>query len=239
MSHIEPDDLTLIALGESVPRPDQTEHLTACQTCRDEVDELSAVVRAARRAPDSELATPSPAVWQAISDEIRAPGSHTSSHHSLRGSGRSPRRSARARLTRRLIGWGGITVGALTITALIVTLSLPRPVDVATAVLDPFPDHPGAAGTAALEREPDGSERVVVDLDADLPGEGYREVWLLTEDGSALVSLGVLDGSAGSFVVPADVDTERFRVVDISQEADDGDTSHSGDSIVRGALERS
>lgn len=235
MSHLDPDDLTLMALGESVPRSDQSAHLAACETCREEVADLSTVVHAARRAPESELATPSPAVWQRIADEIRIPAPH----HAPRDSGRSRHLAVRPRLARRLIGWGGVAIGALATTVLIVTLSLPRPVDIATAVLDPFPDHPGAAGTAALEREPDGSERVVVDLDAELRDDGYREVWLLTEDGSALVSLGVLDGRAGSFVVPADVDTERFSVVDISQEAHDGDSSHSGDSIVRGALERS
>lgn len=64
-------------------------------------------------------------------------------------------------------------------------------------------------------------------------------MWRLTADGSALVSLGVLDGRTGSFAVPADVDTDQFSVVDVSQEPTDGGTEHSGDSIVRGQLTRS
>lgn len=106
---------------------------------------------------------------------------------------------------------------------------------VAAAVLDGFPDHPGAEGEAVLE-EADGHTRVVVSLDADLAQEGYREVWLLASDGSGLVSLGVLDGREGTFTVPADVDLDLFSLVDISQEETDGDPGHSGDSIVRGEL---
>jgi hypothetical protein len=46
----------------------------------------------------------------------------------------------------------------------------------------------------------------------------------------------VLHGTSGRFPVPAGVDVHRFRFVDVSDEPRDGDTAHSGDSIVRGAL---
>ena len=112
----------------------------------------------------------------------------------------------------------------------------PSPQIVAEATLDGFPAHEGARGVALLE-EVDGRNQVVVTLDATVPDDGYREVWLLADDGSDLVSLGVLEGSEGVFDVPADVDLAKFSVVDVSQEADDGDQTHSGDSIVRGALQ--
>lgn len=64
-------------------------------------------------------------------------------------------------------------------------------------------------------------------------------MWRLTADGSALVSLGVLDARTGSFAVPADVDTDQFSVVDVSREPTGGGTEHSGDSIVRAQLTRS
>ena len=48
-------------------------------------------------------------------------------------------------------------------------------------------------------------------------------------------SLGVFDGP-GTYEVPADIDPELFPVVDISIELDDGDPTHSGDSVVRGEL---
>ena len=111
----------------------------------------------------------------------------------------------------------------------------PRPEIISEARLDGFPTWAGAQGEAMLERV-DGHDRVVVDLTASVPDDGYREVWLLTSDASDLISLGVLDGSSGSFDIPDDVDLSRFTVVDISQEDVDGDPGHSGDSIVRGTL---
>ena len=63
-----------------------------------------------------------------------------------------------------------------------------------------------------------------------------REVWLLTEAVDGLISLGLLNGTEGEFIVPDSVDLERFSIVDVSQEPLDGDPTHSGDSIVRGPL---
>ena len=57
------------------------------------------------------------------------------------------------------------------------------------------------------------------------------------EDGQALISLGVLDDSSGTFRVPDSVDLDEYRLVDISFEPVDGDPAHSGDSIVRGELD--
>ena len=261
MSHTDPDDLAMVALGELALDAAQAEHLRDCSVCRDELAALERTVQTARRAPVSELVSPAPRVWDAIAAEIRddaapdsalapdsapspdsVPASAAAQNPSIEGS--SPRRAhrvargrRRGRLRPALLVSG--LVGAAAVVLIVALLVVPRPVDVATAVLDAFPAHPGASGSAALEREPTGAERVVVELDADVPADGHREVWLLTEDGSDLVSLGVLDGRSGTFEIPADVNTAVFRVVDISQEPDDGDEAHSGDSIVRGVLEPS
>lgn len=108
--------------------------------------------------------------------------------------------------------------------------------EVAEASLSAFPSHVGAAGTAVVEKGGDGSLAVRVELSADAAPDTYREVWLITADASALVSLGVLDGTQATFPVPAGVDLRDYVLVDISQEPDDGDAGHSGDSIVRGEL---
>jgi len=245
MSHTDPDDLAMVALGELALDAAQAEHLQGCSVCRDELAALERTVQTARRAPVSQLVSPAPRVWDAIAAEIRSDTSQEPpSEPGDIPAGVSPRRAHRVERGRRrgrlrpaLLVSG--LVGAAAVVLIVALLVVPRPVDVATAVLDAFPAHPGATGSAALEREPTGAERVVVELDADVPADGHREVWLLTEDGSDLVSLGVLDGSSGSFDIPADVDTSVFRVVDISQEPDDGDDAHSGDSIVRGLLESS
>lgn len=112
----------------------------------------------------------------------------------------------------------------------------PESVEIASASLAAFPDHPGAAGAALVTELPNGERTVTVNLDA-AAGEGFREVWLITADASALVSLGELEGSEGTFVVPDDIDLRDYVLVDVSQEPLDGDPTHSGDSIVRGELD--
>jgi hypothetical protein len=108
--------------------------------------------------------------------------------------------------------------------------------EVAEATLSPFPDHPTAEGTAVVEEQADGSLAVRVALEADAAPDTYREVWLITADASALVSLGVLQGGEQTFAVPAGIDLRDYVLVDVSQEPKDGDETHSGDSIVRGEL---
>ena len=106
----------------------------------------------------------------------------------------------------------------------------------ASATLEPLPGW-SETGSAQVRTAPDGTRSLVVDLD-DAPGvEGYLEVWLLKPDVSGLVSLGTLDGTSGTFALPADLDLAQFPVVDVSDEPLDGDPAHSGVSVVRGALD--
>ncbi len=78
-----------------------------------------------------------------------------------------------------------------------------------------------------------------LDLDTSrAAGDGeFLELWLIEPDANGevadLISLGFIDGS-GAYDIPDDVDLERFSVVDISVEPDDGNPEHSGDSIHRG-----
>ncbi|MBT1544685.1 anti-sigma factor [Curtobacterium aurantiacum] len=109
----------------------------------------------------------------------------------------------------------------------------------ANTELDALPGWSGTTGTAELERDQDGRVTLVVDLHGERGRSGtgpLREVWMMRADLAGLVSVGYLDGDRGRFTVPAGLDTERFPVVDVSAEADDGDPAHSGDSIVRGTL---
>jgi hypothetical protein len=108
---------------------------------------------------------------------------------------------------------------------------------VASATLDAFPGW-SSSGSALLEEDDAGLRSLVVDLDAEVPPTEVREVWLLRSDASGLVSLGLLEGSSGRFVVPDGIDLAEFTVVDVSAEPVDGDPAHSGDSIVRGELRR-
>ena len=107
---------------------------------------------------------------------------------------------------------------------------------------DPFPDWSEARGSGVVEELSDGRRQVVVDVDtaaiADMAGKPLREVWLISNDGTALMSIGLLDGTEGRFDVPSNVDLQKYSLVDVSAEPDNGDPTHSGDSIVRGELKR-
>ncbi|WP_291045064.1 anti-sigma factor [Herbiconiux sp.] len=122
------------------------------------------------------------------------------------------------------------------------TQQSPRGIAVAGAELAPFPDWPDARGSAVVEQSGDGRRQVVVDVDPAVdPAAGggdspLREVWLIRGDGTGLVSIGFLDGREGRFDIPSGIDLAQYSLVDISAETDDGDPTHSGDSILRGEL---
>ncbi|KGM14881.1 hypothetical protein N867_14485, partial [Actinotalea fermentans ATCC 43279 = JCM 9966 = DSM 3133] len=114
----------------------------------------------------------------------------------------------------------------------------PAPAVVAQAQLEALPGW-DAVGHAEVEEDADGRRVLVLTVDETGGAgdtDGLREVWLLKEDVSGLVSLGLLDGEEGRFLVPAGVDLTEYPVVDVSREPTDGNPAHSGDSIVRGLL---
>ncbi len=250
MTHIDPDVLALLALGETAEDVRDAEHLATCGECRDELMILRRAAVVGRSTIDAgELLEPSPRVWEAIqrdiaeieadadADAVAADETGTASDEADESA-----QSSGARVTplrRRL--WVPLAAAAA---ALVIAVaggvwwaSRPAPVTVlASATLDAFPDWPDATASATVEELPDGERVVEVDLEAPLPDDGYRELWLISSEGDALVSLGILDGTRGTFAIPADVDLSRFSLVDISQEHFDGDPGHSGDSIVRGEL---
>lgn len=243
MSHLDPDQLTLLALGEPVASAADTEHLAACATCAADLDELRRTALIARSTvDDSGLEAPPDRVWARVSEELglsaptvaeagpdAAPAAPVAPEPTP---ATQPRRRTRSLwvLAASLVLLAGVGVGAW------VVASVLTPTVVAAATLDPFPDHPDASGAADVEVARDGARTLTVTLDGDDADDGYREVWLIRNDAAALISLGVLDGSQGSFVIPDGVDLEEYSIVDISVEPVDGDPAHSGDSIVRGQL---
>lgn len=124
-----------------------------------------------------------------------------------------------------LVAWTGITL----------TDREPAPQVLASGQLSPLTDA-GSEGSAEVVTI-DGRERLRVQL-STVPdgGDGYLEVWLLRPDVSGMVTLGVLDGQEGEFLLPDGIDLGEFAVVDISREHMDGDPSHGGDSLVRGVV---
>ncbi len=92
------------------------------------------------------------------------------------------------------------------------------------------------------EAEIDGRDLRVRFDGSEAPDGSFYELWLLDFEGEELVdleSLGEVEvAEDGSFVLPDDIDLDRFDVVDVSIEPDDGDPTHSGASILRGGLTR-
>lgn len=230
MSHLDPERLALTAAGE-VLTPTEQEHIDACDDCALELAELEHTVDVARAtALLGPLETPPERVWDRISAEVRAAAADA-----------PPQRERRPRRTSALTKLMFSLAASVAIVLVAVGVwSVVRPaqvVELAAATLDAFPDHPGSAGEAVVVENPDGELQVRVALDADDAEGGFREVWLIKADASDLVSLGVLEGRDGVFTVPEGIDIHDFVLVDISQEPDDGDPTHSGDSVVRGELQ--
>ncbi len=70
------------------------------------------------------------------------------------------------------------------------------------------------------------------------PADGHFEVWLIRSGSSTqMVSLGILPaGDVAHFTVPSTLLADGYTLVDVSDEPDDGEPAHSGDSVLRGDL---
>lgn len=261
-SHLDPEVLTLLAIGEPVATPAEQDHLSTCPRCAVELSALTRTVVAGRSTVLLEdLESPPERVWSRISEELgfsapaatsgaaaaaeidpaaetaRMDPADAGALRSTGGTAQTPApRRRRSGLIRGLfvlaasVAVLGVVVGGWAITRQATVVEL------ASAELTAFPDHPGAVGSAVVVER--GDERVIeVTLEADVDPDSNREVWLITEDATEIISLGMLEGQAGEFVVPDAVDLREFVLVDVSDEPVDGDPTHSGDSIVRGALD--
>lgn len=239
MSHLDPEEIALLALGETDSLDSAELHLAECAVCAAELDEMKHAVGVGRSTIDGvELEAPPAAVWGRISDELGlAPVESVEPAAEVPDIVQAPAR--RSRTWRRTM-WALAASSALVLAgggAWLAGRFTAPPVAIAAAALDAFPAHPTASGGAEVREGRDGERTLVVTLDADDAEAGYREVWLIRNDGEALMSLGVLEGADATFPIPSGVDLSSYDLVDISVEPLDGDPAHSGDSIVRGQLE--
>jgi hypothetical protein len=225
MAHVDPELLALLALGETAGTDDERAHLADCDGCMEELRVLRRTALVGRSTlADGDLLEPDPRVWNRIADEV----------------GMRPLATV-GRPARRRTLWTGLAIAASVVllagagVAAWVGLNPAAQAPVASATLEAFPGWPGASGEASVR---ESGDRWVLTLDLDVPedAQGYREVWLITSDASQLVSLGVVEGSSGEYVIPRGVDLADYDLVDVSEEPFDGDPAHSGDSIVRGQL---
>jgi hypothetical protein len=92
-----------------------------------------------------------------------------------------------------------------------------------------------ARGSASVVQTPAG-ERLVLNVSQLKPQPGhFYDVWLIDPNIKKMVSLGILDGTTGEFVIPEGVDVSAYPIVDVSVQQP-GDPKHSGDSVLRGVI---
>ncbi len=243
MSHLDDDQIAAAAIGERLVAGDAA-HLVACAQCSRSVNELeSLVARAGTVGPQEPLVAPPSHVWDAIVAEIAAedaassqPAALGEEPNVLNGGGLATvtpiRRSSIWRMAATaavgvVIGGAGVGLWASRggdDLAVVASASLTNLVTEDTA------------GTAQVERRPDGSQVLVVNTDYQTVTDRDLEVWLIDPNIEGMVSLGFLASSHGEFAIPEGYDPSAYPIVDISVEPRDGLPQHSGDSITRGIL---
>ncbi|MCD6641156.1 MAG: anti-sigma factor [Nocardioides sp.] len=238
MRHADPDELAGLVLDRDEAPAELVEHVAGCRDCADLADALASTLGLAH---DFEPLVAPPAdvrrnVLAAIAAEPRHPAGAPGD--------RAEVSSLAARRGRRVPWWTTLVAAAA---ALVVGLGLgtllpqggdePAPDQVVMAADLAELDGPQQRGVAkAVSTGADDVLTLRVRAD-HLSGEGLLEVWLINLDGKRMVSLGFLaSGESGDFDVPARLMDEGYRIVDISEEPDDGDPTHSGVSLARGEL---
>ena len=219
MDHTDSETLALMAMGEAAVSPQQREHLVACGHCQSELSALRQTVSVARSTlGEGTLTAPSGSVWTAIHRELGlaadvrppsaalAPVTHIDSARRRRSTLRSILVPVAASAAAAAVVAGGILAWG------------------ASAQLDALPEWQDASGSATvLER---AGERIVLVTVEATAGNGMREVWLLTPEADGLISLGLMQGDSGEFVIPAGVDLAEYPIVDVSEEPVDGNPAH-------------
>lgn len=256
MPHLDPEQLSLLALYDAWQDENTTEHLRNCSECAADYAALRRAVNAVRTTPDaSSLEAPGPHVWAGIhrelglspslqEDPLAAPQAEDpTAEQAVPPAKPQSLDEARARVARRKNAawwqrpgtWLVAAAAAVLLVAGGTVFSLNQaPAPVAQAELTPLAQF-SATGSAKVVRANDGSRTLEVKLSKD-EAQGYQEVWLIAPDLSRLVSLGVMNSDTGTFDVPAGLELTDFPIVDVSDEPVDGNPAHSSVSIVRGTL---
>lgn len=179
---------------------------------------------------------PPPGLWDSIADRVRedAVVNEPDAHDEL--AERRDRRSG----TGRPVMWlaaAAVVVCLVGVGAAIAANSGPAPERlIAKAQLEQLEPLGETAASARLVEE-GGSKHLIIDAQnmAAAPEGSQYELWLIDSDVTKPRSLGVVTGS-GDIVVPSSINPKDYPIVDISLEPIDGDSKHSGHSLMRGSL---
>lgn len=193
---------------------------------------------------DLELETPPDSVWEGIAAQLALDEPQTV------GGGATVVAAPFGRRRSWMLPLSAAAAVILVVAAgVFAVTSSPSSTELASADLAFAPGFDPAGESAAASAvlvDDDGTEFIRIDDDAlpfDAEDDASLELWLIEADADGnvvdLVSLGDIDPDPDgdrTFAVPAGYDPAVFTVVDISIEPHDGDATHSGRSILRGAL---
>jgi anti-sigma-K factor RskA len=183
------------------------------------VEELRPVVDALERVPEAE--------WRGIPPLEQASPARD-----------APPRPVPTRLRWLRPGLAALAASGVALIALLVVRGSEEDDPAFRAALEPIPQRESdATGEVTLAAGADDVTLEVAGLERNKPGESY-ELWFLN-DTDDLVSLGSfrVEGEATTRIeLPVPADPADYRFLDVSVEPDDGDPSHSGDSVLRGPL---
>jgi hypothetical protein len=237
VSHLEPDRLVLLALGEEPVDDAETGHLDGCEACRADIADLRTVAGIGRETQDvRDLPAPPEHVWHMVNADVGT--AETAPRPGLRRRGPTWRTTAL------------IAVGAALFAVVLAFFMVRRePVTqaactAATVHLSPLSGGPSSATATACLVDEDGEHKLRVTT-TGLPtsSDGFYEVWLIdpsslpTPQSVRMASVGALGTHATEeFTLPPNVDVHRYSLVDISAEPNDGNAAHSGKSVLRGEL---
>ncbi|MDH2443245.1 anti-sigma factor [Amnibacterium sp. CER49] len=245
MTHVDPDVLALLALGEDAATDEERAHIADCAECRELIRELASAAAVGRTVLELDrLVSPPPRVWDAVAAELDLPADVAPVAVLERpvpdDAPRAVPHVARRRRSRRrlvlLAVAAAVVLLAAGITAGIGIAHVDQPRIVAEAVLSHLPGFPGASGRADIEQYPDGRRVVVVTTNLKPSASAGHEVWLMDAATGRRVEVGFLKDGAGEFPLPEHVDLKQYSYIDISVEPHDGDPAPSGRSVVRGPL---
>jgi len=229
--HIDPEQLTLVALGASTTSPPDAEHLDDCRICAAELRALREVSELGRETrEETALPMPSEQVWQRIAAATGQPASTNVL------SGPAPRRYGMRSLVAAAAAAAVMGAGGAVVVDRVVgppSAANPAAEVVAEARLSALPTAPtGAAGTAQVVR--DGEHQVLRLRMSGLPAPaGLYQIWLYDGD-ATMIPLGVLTGEGADVTIPDTIDISTFPIVDVSAQKV-GQQEH-GISVLQGNL---
>ena len=231
MSHLEPDRLTLLALGSEPGDPGESGHLADCAGCRAQLDDLRAVAELGAETQQVRDLPPAPEwIWRSV-EAATGPAVPRVPAAARPAAPTRPRTAVLVAAVVVVLAVAGVAGLAVIYTGRPASPATP----VAQAQLDRLAGAPaGARGTARID---DASVRLHV---TGMPLQpGYYEVWLLDPDTNGMISLGAMGtGADATFPLPPGVNLREYRMVDVSAEPYDGNPAHSDRSMLRGAFTR-